>query len=655
MLCRTRHAGDVHCAGAEVIGGAAHRPFRRYVTFEMEVAFCARAIDSNDDAQTPVAQAAAPLPEMHEASRQADWEEHATKIRSGAQPSMLSLLEQRGFVKDVAGGRETLDWLLTEKRIGVYVGVDPTAPSLHVGHLLPLMALYWMYLHGFHTVSLLGGGTAQIGDPSGRMTARSHQGKDVRAMNTSSIRRQLEQLWTHVQCLGIKHHYPQETSRKQDVLNNRAWLEGLSAISLMRDLGSGMRLGTMLSRDSVKMRMESGEGMAMSEFSYPLFQAYDWWHMYYNQGVQLQIGGSDQYGNICAGMDAVSYMRKTHRPNASKQEDEDPRLAAYGLTTPLLTTASGEKFGKSAGNAVWLDKEMMNSFDLYQYFLRTADTDIERYLKLFTFLPLDQISLLVEQQRKDASKRIAQHVLAKEIVELAHGAAEAKKAETAHKEAFSHGTNTFSLGALRNALGTAKPNSGLGARRKPSKSEIELLEYKRAYAASSTVQSTSGTFASAQTKQESVITLPLSILQPGSFPGVLHAAGLASTKSEAHRLIANKGAYVVAPSSGSVDAPTNLKWTVIESSSTVNPYLYLIDFEALVLRSGKSKIQVVRVVSDEKFKKQGLKLKTNNKGPKDKLEQEAEEDAQEESDKIADKAEATAKTAKGEAVPFQPS
>lgn len=356
--------------------------------------------------------------------------------------------------------------------------------------------------------------------------------------------------------------------------------------------------------------MESGEGMAISEFSYPLFQAYDWWNMYHTKGVQMQIGGSDQYGNICAGMDAVSHMRKIRRLDASHQEAEDPRLAAYGLTTPLLTTATGEKFGKSAGNAVWLDKTMMNSFDLYQYFMRTADADIERYLKLFTFLPLDQISLLVEQQRKDASKRIAQHVLAKEVVELAHGAAEAKKAETAHKEAFSHGTNTFSLGALRNALGTANPNAGLGAQKeKPSRFDVELLEYKRAYAASSTAQpapSTSAAPSASQSKQDSVVTIPLSMLQPGSFPRVLHAAGLAATKSEAHRLIAKKGAYVVVPNSGSVEHPTALKWIAIEPSSAANPHHFLIDSNALVLRSGKSKIQIVRVVSDEQFEKQAL-------------------------------------------------
>jgi tyrosyl-tRNA synthetase len=397
--------------------------------------------------------------------------------------------------------------------------------------------------------------------------------------------------------------------------------------------------------------MESGEGMAISEFSYPLFQAYDWWSMYHNQGVQLQIGGSDQYGNICAGMDAVSHMRKIRRLDSTEKEAEDPRLAAYGLTTPLLTTASGEKFGKSAGNAVWLDKTMMNSFDLYQYFMRTADADVERYLKLFTFLPLDQITLLVEQQRKDASKRIAQHVLAKEIVELAHGAAEAKKAETAHKESFSHGTNTFSLGALRNALGTANPNAGLGAQKELSDFDNQLLEYKRAYAASSTTQPASGTSTSTspQTK-DSVVTLPLSLLQPGSFPRVLHAAGLASTKSEAHRLIASKGAYVVVPKSGSVESPTSLKWAPIEAAKDWNPQHFLVDFEALVLRSGKSKIQIVRIVDDQEYEKQSLHDEQTEK----KLEQETKDDVLEEQGKSPAEAEA-AKTSTGDAVPFQPS
>ncbi|KAF2132221.1 tyrosyl-tRNA synthetase-like protein [Dothidotthia symphoricarpi CBS 119687] len=527
------------------------------------------------------------------------------------QQSILGVLEERGFVKDVAGGRQTLDWLLTEKRIGAYVGVDPTAPSLHVGHLLPLMALYWMYFHGYYTVSLanagqLGGGTVQIGDPSGRSTARSRMGTDVQAMNIESIQSQLENLWTNVKCLGIKHQYSQSTNRRQKILNNREWLRKLSAIDLLRDLGSGMRLGTMLNRDSVKMRMESGEGMAISEFSYPLFQAYDWWSMYKHQGVQLQIGGSDQYGNICAGMDAVSHMRKIHHLDSEEAGTGDPRAAVYGLTTPLLTTASGEKFGKSAGNAVWLDRHMLNSFDLYQYFLRTADDDVERYLKLFTFLPLQDIKLLMAEQRQHESKRAAQHVLAKEIVELAHGAAEAKKAETAHKEAFSNGTNTFALGSLRKALAVIN-NKDPSIVETLGEGQEELLAYKKAYAASSTAQTTSGTTAErAKNDDNNVVTLPITLLQAGSFPRVLYAAGLASSKSEAHRLIAKKGAYVVAPNSGSIENPTALKWMPIESANIADPNHFLIDWEALVLRSGKSKIQVCRILLEGQFEAEGL-------------------------------------------------
>ncbi|KAG9189677.1 tyrosyl-tRNA synthetase [Alternaria panax] len=537
------------------------------------------------------------------AVRQAQWEDQMGRVRSGVQQSMLSVLEERGFVKDVAGGRQTLDWLLTEKRIGAYVGVDPTAPSLHVGHLLPLMALYWMYLHGYYTVSLLGGGTVQIGDPSGRTTARSRQGEDVQSMNVESIQHQLEKLWTNVKCLGIKHQFPQMTSRKQDILNNSKWLGKLSAIDLMRDLGSGMRLGAMLSRDSVKLRMESGEGMAISEFSYPLFQAYDWWSMYRNQGVQLQIGGSDQYGNIVAGMGAVSHMRKIYPMNDGAEGEEDPRVATYGLTTPLLTTASGEKFGKSAGNAVWLDGQMLNSFDLYQYFLRTADADVERYLKLFTFLPLDSIALLMARQAQDPSKRLAQHILAREIVELAHGAASAKQAEVAHKDAFGQGAHTFSLLSLRNAIAEHKGTADMVEKRMKKKDK-ELLEYKKAYAASSTAQPVSGsTSEQPKSEGENVVTLPLSMLQPGSFPHVLHAAGLASSRSEANRLIAKNGAYVIVPNSGPPGNPTALKWTRIKPEKDVDPNHYLVDWEALVLRSGKTNIQICRVVRDDLLEK----------------------------------------------------
>ncbi|KAF2007169.1 tyrosyl-tRNA synthetase-like protein [Amniculicola lignicola CBS 123094] len=528
------------------------------------------------------------------------WGERARHIRAGMEESMVHVLEQRGLVKDVAGGREALDWLLTEKPIGVYVGVDPTAPSLHVGHLLPLMALYWMYIYGYHTVTLLGAGTVQIGDPSGRTTARQRSAESTQRMNIQCIGNQLEVLWKHVNALGVRHGYSPEISRRREVLNNRDWLQKLSAVDLMRDLGSGMRLGSMLARDSVKTRMEGSEGMSVAEFSYPLFQAYDWWHMYCNQHVQLQIGGSDQYGNICAGMDAVDHMRKLRRGGAPPGED-DTLNTTFGLTTPLLTTASGEKFGKSAGNAVWLDQDMMSSFDLYQYFLRTSDDEVERYLRLFTFLPISEIALVMTRHGEDGSKRIAQHVLAKELVSLAHGASWAVDAEAKHKGAFSEGTSRFSQLVIRKALKNI-------ANQERSKVEEELLAHKKSYSASvSPTQQPSSSltaFPGSETVPGAVKLLPLSILQSGTFPRVFCAAGLASTISEARRLIQSQGAYVICPNSGTEENLTSLKWEPVWIGA--DPKDYLVDFDALVLRSGKTKIQICQVVVEEKFEAAGL-------------------------------------------------
>jgi len=207
-------------------------------------------------------------------------------------------------------------------------------------------------------------------------------------------------------------------------------------------------------------------------------------------------------------------------------------------------------------------------------------------------------------QRQDESKRSAQHILAKEVVELAHGAAEAKKAETAHKEAFSQGTNTFSLRALRNTISSTKPAE---ASRTLRKKDRELLAYKKAYAASSTTQtSSSTTHEQPNDESDAVVTLPLTMLQPGSFPRILHAAGLASSKSEAHRLIAKKGAYVVVPNSGSLENPTALQWVNVEAGAAVDPNHFLIDWEALVLRSGKSNIQICRIITEEQFEAEGL-------------------------------------------------
>ena len=219
-------------------------------------------------------------------------------------------------------------------------------------------------------------------------------------------------------------------------------------------------------------------------------------------------------------------------------------------------------------------------------------------------------------QRQDESKRLAQHVLAKEIVELAHGAEAAKNAQIAHKEAFTHGTNTFSLHVLRNAMSSSKTAQASSTQastadtKKKTEMDIKekaLLAYKRNFAASVTTQAVSDTtFKRSENDDHKTVTLPLSMLQAGSFPLILHAAGLASSKSEGHRLIANRGAYVVVPNSGEPETPNAMTWATIEPGVAVDPNHFLVDWEALVLRSGKSKIQICRVVTDEQFEAEGL-------------------------------------------------
>ena len=176
--------------------------------------------------------------------------------------------------------------------------------------------------------------------------------------------------------------------------------------------------------------------MSFAEFTYPLLQAWDWWHMYHTKGVQIQIGGSDQFGNIIAGIDAIKYIAKNHPDPDVRQESEEEKLTPFGFTVPLLTTATGQKFGKSAGNAIWLDKEMTSSFDLYQFFLRTSDADVGRYLRLFTFLPLPEIETILAAHAELPSERKAQHLLAREFVELVHGEVDAAAAEQQHRSIF---------------------------------------------------------------------------------------------------------------------------------------------------------------------------------------------------------------------------
>ncbi|KAF2752058.1 hypothetical protein M011DRAFT_394506 [Sporormia fimetaria CBS 119925] len=534
------------------------------------------------------------------ANKHEAWAENARKIKAGNRKSMLTLLEERGLVKDIAGGRQALNNLLTEKPIGAYVGVDPTAPSLHVGHLLPLMALFWMYLHGYTAVTLLGTGTVRIGDPSGRTTARSRQSENEREQNCTAMRLQLKRLWQNVIALGVKHEHKNHISRERQVLLNHTWLEGVPAMDLVTKLGSEMRLGAMLAKDTVRTRLEGDDGMSLSEFLYPLFQGYDWWHQYKTWGVQMQLGGSDQYGNICAGMEAVDAMR---RHEDIPGDLNDPLKATYGITTPLLTTPSGEKFGKSAGNAVWLDKDMMSSFDLYQYFLSTPDTHVERYLKLFTFFPSDEINLAMRAQEADPSKRIAQHLLAKSVVELAHGANAAVEAEQVHKSIFA-GRSTITFD--KSALGGSITSRGIPAPQL-SKEQASLLEHKLRFAGKAKPSSTAAEAGDGLTGL--TVHLPESVVQSASdFSQVLLAAGLVSSKSAGRRLIDSRGAYVVVPRSSDTEDKNILNWSPIEPQHTPKDFVIQHSERFVVVRYGKSKLRICRLIDEWKFKRKGRVL-----------------------------------------------
>lgn len=505
---------------------------------------------------------------------------------------MLSILEERGYINQIAGTRDELNRLLTWKRVGAYVGVDPTAPSLHVGHMIPLMALFWMFFHGFHTVTLVGGGTAKIGDPTGRTTAREAQAKATRTANMVGMHFQMKKLWMNVEAMMRKYGYEKDWAYHRELVNNHVWLQKGSILDMLHLLGSGLRMGALLAKDTVRLRMESPDGMSLAEFFYPVLQAWDWWYMYETKGVQLQIGGADQYGNITSGIDALKYVIKTH-PSAELQQrmttDEFPE--PMGFTVPLMTTSKGEKFGKSAGNAVWLDKEMTSIFDLYGYLVGTPDTDVEKLLKLLTFLPLETIEKTLVEHNEAPEKRKAQHLLASEFVELVHGPEEAKEVSKQHTALFQN-RGKLSLPDLQ-SFTTPPPQT-------PAELAAKAPSNKWGLQSSSLHKTIPPTGPNSSHATASLV-LPRSLVYDTPLPRVLFHAGLVNTRSEGHRLISNQGAYIgSAPDKmGGLDG--ELKWTPCKILPGSETERFLVEGELLVLRVGKWKVRIVRVVPDEEF------------------------------------------------------
>ncbi|HKP30685.1 MAG TPA: tyrosine--tRNA ligase [Gemmatimonadales bacterium] len=323
-------------------------------------------------------------------------------------PDLLRTLKARGLVQDVTPG---LAARLASGPITGYVGFDPTAESLHVGNLVPVMALAWLQRLGGRPLIIVGGGTGMVGDPSGKRSERPMLSVQQLEKNVHALREQLGRFVDYTGPLAAK------------MFNNAEWLGRVTLLEFLRDTGKHFTLGYMMQKESVKSRLETG--ISFTEFAYMLVQAHDYEHLFRTERCELQMGGSDQWGNITAGIELVG----------RKHGQE-----VHGLTLPLLTTASGAKFGKSEGGNIWLDPEKTSPYAFYQFWINQDDRDAERLLRTFTFLSPDEITEVIARHRVAPEKRAAQRLLAAEMTRRIHGDEALAKAESAAAALFSGGT-----------------------------------------------------------------------------------------------------------------------------------------------------------------------------------------------------------------------
>ncbi|MCZ7450386.1 MULTISPECIES: tyrosine--tRNA ligase [Rhizobium/Agrobacterium group] len=328
----------------------------------------------------------------------------------------LRTLDERGFIHQISD-EAGLDELFAKETVTAYIGYDPTASSLHVGHLTQIMMLHWMQKTGHQPISLMGGGTGMVGDPSFKEEARKLMTIDMIEDNITSLK--------HVFANYLDYD---RANNPALMINNADWLRGLNYLEFLRDVGRHFSVNRMLSFDSVKTRLDREQSLSFLEFNYMILQAYDYVELNQRTGCRLQMGGSDQWGNIINGIDLG------HRMGT-------PQL--YALTSPLLTTSSGAKMGKSASGAVWLNKDLLPVYDFWQYWRNTEDADVVRFAKLFTTLPMDEIARIAALGGSEINE--AKKILATEVTAILHGRAAAEEAaETARK--------TFEEGALAENL-----------------------------------------------------------------------------------------------------------------------------------------------------------------------------------------------------------
>jgi tyrosyl-tRNA synthetase len=419
--------------------------------------------------------------------------------------NVVAVLGERGLLEAVTSEQVRG---AVESPVVVYAGFDPSAPSLQVGNLVAILGLAHFQRCGHRPIALVGGATGRIGDPSGKTSEREMIGPEQIARNVEGIRENLSRFLDF-----------DDAAAPAQIVNNDDWLGRVPLIEFLRDTGRHFRMGAMLGRESVRARLESEGGMSFAEFSYPLLQARDFLHLYDARGCTVQIGGSDQWGNITAGVDLVRRLRGAE---------------VYGLTLPLACDSSGQKLGKSEGNAVFLDRGRTSYYDFYQYFVRVADADAARLLRMFTFLPLPEIGELEEQVRVAPERRAAQKRLAQEVTRLVHGERGLRVAERASAVLFGEAMD------------------GLRA--------DELLEI----------------FANVPSAQ-----MPLDRVQGAAVSELAAAAGLCRSKGEARRLIESGGLYL-----------NNRRVQGVEARVGTAD---LVEGRLLVLRSGKKAFHLVKV------------------------------------------------------------
>jgi tyrosyl-tRNA synthetase len=343
----------------------------------------------------------------------------------------LQVLASRGFIHQVSEP-EALDALAREKAITAYIGFDCTAASLHVGSLLPIMMLYWLQQTGHRPIALMGGGTTRVGDPSGKDESR-------RLLTDETIEDNLK---------GIRAIFGKFLKFEDDggnavMANNADWLNTLNYIDFLREVGRYFSINRMLAFDSVKLRLERQQELSFLEFNYMILQAYDFAELYRRHGCVLQLGGSDQWGNIVNGIDLG---RRLHNAQL------------FALTAPLITTSSGAKMGKTAAGAVWLNADLLSPYEYWQYWRNTEDADVERFLKLFSVLPLDEIAKLAALRGQDINE--AKKVLATEATALVHGRTAADEAGATARTTFEEGGVGANLPTVE--VARSEVSAGLG-------------------------------------------------------------------------------------------------------------------------------------------------------------------------------------------------